>query len=126
MAVNGNYGADPNYPSPLRPNTYRDVEVNQVHETWVGKAVHNLQPVTPEDYVQAGWLWQVLGRTKGQQENLVYNISSHLFAAIKEVRERTYEMFEKVDKDLGRRVRESTEDRRSKADTEEETSIIGK
>ena len=109
MAVNGNWGSDANYPSPLRPNTYKPVEPSQEHETWSGHAVKNLQPVTSEDYVQANGLWEVLGRTPGQQENLVHNISSHLFAAVKEVRERTYDMFDKVNADLGSRLRHATE-----------------
>lgn len=116
MAVGAhtNYGAAPNYPSPLHPNTYKPVDAvleaaNSQHETWVGKAVHNLQPVTDEDYVQANALWEVLGRTKNQQEHLVHNVSVHLFAAVKEVRERTYGMFERVNKDLGARIRSETE-----------------
>ncbi|KAH8801786.1 peroxisomal catalase [Xylogone sp. PMI_703] len=109
MVVNGNYGDAPNYPSTLRPNTYLDVDSNQQHEVWTGQAVYNLQPVTDEDFVQANMLWKVLGKQKGQQENLVYNISSHLHAAVEDVRERTYRMFSRVDEDLGRRVRQSTE-----------------
>lgn len=108
-AVNGNYGADPNYASPLRPNVYRPVDANVGHEEWVGRAMYNLQEVTDEDYVQAKGLWDVLGRTKGQQENYVHNVAVHLFGAVPEVRERTYGMFERVDKELGRRIREATE-----------------
>jgi len=110
MAVNNNGGSDPNYPSPLKPNVYKDVDVNQTHETWVGKAVYSLQPVTDEDYVQANGLWEVLGRTPGQQENFVHNVASHLFAAVKEVRERTYDMFGKVNPTLGQRIKEATEE----------------
>lgn len=109
MTVNGNYGAEPNYPSTLKPNIYRDVDVNQQHETWVGQAVYNLQEVTDEDYVQATMFWNVLGKQKDQQEHLIYNVSTHLQAAIPEVRERSYAMFEKVDHDLGRRLRLATE-----------------
>jgi catalase len=106
-----NYGANPNYPSPLKPNTYLPVDqpIDAAHETWIGQAVHNLQPVTDEDFVQPNLLWEVLGRTEGQQDHLVHNISVHLFAAVKEVRERTYGMFERVNKDLGARVRSETE-----------------
>ncbi|ETI23416.1 hypothetical protein G647_05218 [Cladophialophora carrionii CBS 160.54] len=106
-----NYGAHPNYPSPLKPNTYLPVDqpIDAAHETWIGQAVHNLQPVTDEDFVQPNMLWEVLGKTEGQQEHLVHNISVHLFAAVKEVRERTYGMFDRVNKDLGARVRSETE-----------------
>jgi catalase len=104
MAINGNGGLAPNYPSPIKPNVYKAVDVNQEHENWVGKAVYNLQPVTDEDYVQANGLWEVLGRTPGQQDNLVRNVATHLFAAIPEVRKRTYVMFAKVNPDLGKKI----------------------
>ena len=106
-----NYASGPNYPSPLRPNTYLPVDetADKSHENWVGRAVHNLQPVTDEDFVQANMLWEVLGRTEGQRDHLVHNVSVHLCGAMKEVRERTYGMFERVNGELGRRVREETE-----------------
>ena len=109
MTINGNYGDSPNYPSSLRPNTYRNVDVNQKHENWVGQAVHAVQAYNGDDYTQANWLWEVLGRQKGQQENLVHNVAVHLFAAQKEVRERTYAMFSKINDELGRRISEATE-----------------
>ena len=46
----------------------------------------------------------MLGRTPGQQENLVKNVAGHLSGAIEDVRERTYGMFSKVDADLGRQI----------------------
>lgn len=109
MVTNTNYGSLPNYPSPLRPNTYAQIDTTLKHETWVGQAVYNLQPVTDEDYVQANGLWEVLGRTPNQQDHLVHNISVHLFAAVKPVRDRTYGMFERVNATLGTRVRDETE-----------------
>jgi catalase len=107
--INGNYGNDPNYPSSLNPNEYKPVDVNSNHEEWVGTATYNLQEVTDEDFVQAKWLWEVLGKTPGQQENFVHNVAVHLFAAVSEVRERTYDMFARVDENLGMRIREETE-----------------
>ncbi|KAI5927539.1 catalase Cat [Camillea tinctor] len=109
-AMNGNYGADPSYPSPLSPNEYKPVDVGVAHETWVGRATYDLQEVTDEDFVQAKWLWDVLGRTPGQQENLVHNVVVHLFAAVPEVRERTYGMFSRVDRTLGQRIKAATEE----------------
>jgi catalase len=108
-AINGNYGAAPNYPSPLKPLEYKPVDVNIAHEEWVGKATYDLQEVTDEDFVQAGWLWSVLGRTQGQQDNFVHNVAVHLCGAIGEVRERTYGMFERVNAELGQRIRVETE-----------------
>lgn len=109
MTVNGNYGPAPNYPSTLRPNKYVDVDVNQQHEVWTGQAVRNLQEVTDEDFVQADMLWKMLGKQKGEQDKLVHNVATHLCAAAAVVRENTYKMFERVNGDIGRRIREATE-----------------
>ncbi|KAF2099930.1 putative catalase [Rhizodiscina lignyota] len=110
-AINGNYGADPNYPSPLKPITYKPVDVNQQHEEWVGRALNpqNFNEVTDEDFVQATGLWHVLGRQEGQQANFITNVSSHLFGADPRVRQRAYEMFGRVDKQLGSKLEVATE-----------------
>lgn len=109
MAVNGNYGANPNYPSSYRKMTYKTVKPTNEHEKWAGAAVSFLSEVTDEDYVQAKGLWDVLGRTPGQQDNFIGNVSGHLCAAKKDTRERTYAMFLRVDAQLGARIKEETE-----------------
>jgi catalase len=113
MAIN-NYGAAPNYPAPMKPNTYQSSDINVEHETWVGKATYNMQEVTDEDYVQATWFWErVLGKQDGQQQNLVNNVVSHLSNADDgAIRERTFQMFARVDKDLGRRIKDGVEEKR--------------
>lgn len=126
FTVHSNYGSDPNYPSPLRPLTYKPVDKHPAHERWVGSAVNALQPVVDDDFVQATGLWEVLGRTKGQQDNFVYNVSSHLFAAKKEVRERTYKMFAKVDENLGARIEEASEKAAKAAEAEKGDWILDK
>ncbi|KAF3345799.1 hypothetical protein VdG2_06035 [Verticillium dahliae VDG2] len=74
------------------------------HERWEGEAVEAVfAEVGPEDYVQAAGLWAVLGRTQGQQENYVGNVAGHLAGAEEGTRRRVYEMFGKVDGELGRR-----------------------
>jgi catalase len=65
--------------------------------------------VTDEDFVQPAALWEVLGRTPGQQDNLVRNVSGHLSAAKEPTRKRTYEMFSRINKDLGARIEKETE-----------------
>jgi len=65
--------------------------------------------VTDEDFVQPAALWKVLGRTSGQQDNLVRNVAGHLCAARELTRKRTYEMFYRINKDLGARIEEETE-----------------
>ena len=110
MAVNGNYGANPNYPSTFRAMEYRPVKASQEHEKWTGAVLSKQIPVTDEDYVQANGLWQVLGRTEGQQDHFVHNVSVHLCNAQEKVRQRTYGMFARVNADLGKRIEKSTEE----------------
>ncbi|KAK3938387.1 catalase-like domain-containing protein [Diplogelasinospora grovesii] len=112
MCVDGNYGSTPNYPSTYRPVTFRPVKpvVATAHEVWTGAVVNELfGEITPDDYLQANGLWEVLGRTKGQQENFVHNVSVHLCDAHRQTRERTYDMFDKVNKGLGEWIRLETE-----------------
>jgi catalase len=110
MAIHGNYGANPNYPSSYRQLTHKPTSPSVTHEKWSGSAVHALfKDVDDEDFVQATGLWNVLGRTPGQQENFVRNVSVHLCGAHHETRNRTYQMFSRVDKALGRSIHEQTE-----------------
>ncbi|KAK2050654.1 catalase [Colletotrichum somersetense] len=111
MAVNGNYGANPNYASSFRPLDYKPVKaVNTPHEKWAGEVVTDLfGPVKPEDYEQALGLWRVLGRQPGQQENFVSNVSGALADARADVRARTYEMFSRVTPELGAAIEKATE-----------------
>ena len=104
-----NYGAQPNYLSSFRPITFRPVRNHDAHENWVGQATAFTTQVTDDDFVQAKALWDVLGRTPGQQDNFVYNVSVHLRAAKEVVRRNTYAMFNRVDRELGRRIEEATE-----------------
>ncbi|MBE3044920.1 catalase [Candidatus Bathyarchaeota archaeon] len=107
MAVNGNYGRNPNYPSSFRPMTYQTAAgVPNPHETWAGRVVSDLfGEVKPEDYEQATGLWNVLGRTPGQQQNFLKNVSGHLSGAHRDTRKKTYEMFSRVDARLGEDIK---------------------
>jgi catalase len=109
MSVDGNHGANPNYPSTFRPLQYKPVKASQEHEKWAGAVVTEQLPVTDEDFVQANGLWQVLGRQPGQQENFVGNIAGHLCNAHPRVRKATYGMFRRVNADLGARIEKATE-----------------
>jgi len=109
MAVNGNYGANPNYPSTYRNLSYKPVKPSQEHEKWAGAAVAQQIPVTEEDFVQPGRLWEVLSRYPGQQGNFVKNVSGHLCAAKEPTRKRTYGMFKRINKELGERIEKDTE-----------------
>ncbi|EFW98653.1 peroxisomal catalase [Grosmannia clavigera kw1407] len=111
MAVDGNYGANPNYESSYRALTYKPiVPTVAAHEKWVGAVSSAVfADVSDEDFVQPNALWKVLGRTAGQQDNFVHNVAGHLSAAKKDTRERTYGMFSRIDADLGRRIKKETE-----------------
>ncbi|KAK5144984.1 peroxisomal catalase A, partial [Oleoguttula sp. CCFEE 6159] len=109
MAVNGNYGSIPNYPSSFRKLNFRPMKPIQEHEKWVGALLTQQIPVTDEDFVQPAGMWEVLGRTPGQQDNLVHNVAVHLCAAREPTRKRTYGMFCKVNNDLGARIEMETE-----------------
>lgn len=103
-----NYGSEPNYTSSLKPLAYKQVPNDKAHEDWVGKATAFSWKCTENDYAQAEGLWHVLGRTPGQQDNFVHNVSVHLCDAKPEVREKTFQMFDRVNKDLGLRLRAET------------------
>lgn len=104
-----NYGAEPNYTSSFSPLNYPSINtksIDSAHEEWVGRATNfNWRAGDGDEvYVQARGLWNVLGRTPGQQENLVKNIAGHAKDARKEVRERVVKMFSRVDEEMGRRL----------------------
>ncbi|KAF3012978.1 peroxisomal catalase A [Neopestalotiopsis sp. 37M] len=111
MAINGNYGANPNYPSSFRPMTYRPAKaVNTPHEQWTGAVISDMfDEIKPHDYEQATGLWNVLGKQPGQQENFINNVAGHLAAARPETRKGTYDLFSRVDEKLGAAIKEATE-----------------
>ena len=89
--------------------TNEPVKLSQEHESWVGAAVAQQLPVTEEDFVQAAILWEVLGKQPGQQDNLVGNVAVHSSAAKPAVRNRTYEVFTKINRDLGKKVEQEAD-----------------
>lgn len=118
-----NYGAAPGYQSSFYPITYKPATPHtSPHERWVGAATNFTSTVTDADYEQANGLWIVLGKTPGQQDSFVYNVSVHLKDAKPEVREKTYGMFNKVNPHLGRRIMEATE-KRAKEDESERARL---
>ncbi|KAK9460442.1 catalase-like domain-containing protein [Lipomyces oligophaga] len=113
MRVDGNYGPFPNYQStkcPMRyqPGSFTTMSTAKHNETWSGPAVDLSPEVTDLDYEQPRALWKVLGRQKGQQENLIYNVATHLAAADPAVQQQTFVMFARVDKMLGEKIKDLT------------------
>lgn len=109
MSVDGNCGAEPNYPSSFAPMAYRhDLNPsNTMSEEWHGAAAAFHWEASDADFEQAGQLWEVFGRTN-QQDALVHNISVHVQAAKPQVQDRVFEMFARVNPELGRRLRDAT------------------
>ena len=107
MAVN-NFGANPNYISSDRPLKFKQSATSQSHDAWTTQALTFMFQVTDDDFVQPKALWEVYGKT-GQQEHFLYNISLHLANARKDIRERQYALFDRVDSELGQKVRAATE-----------------
>jgi catalase len=59
--------------------------------------------------VQPRGLWRVLGKTPGQQENFVKNISGHIAGVTeKNMRLAVHDMFRRVEKELGDRIEAAT------------------
>ncbi|KAL1891144.1 catalase A [Ceratocystis pirilliformis] len=111
MVVDGGYGRNPNYPSSYRKLQFNtNVKVTNEHEVWTGAVTNELfQEVSDADFEQPAKLWEVIGRTEGQQQNLVNNVAAHLSAAQVDIRNRTYEMFGRVNESLGQQIRDATE-----------------
>jgi catalase len=107
MAID-NSGANPNYIASDRNISFEKSGTSEDHEMWTGNVLSFMFQVTDEDFVQPRAFWEVLGRT-GQQEHWLYNISKHLANARRDIRERQYGVFERVDEELERKVREVTE-----------------
>ena len=94
-----NYGSQPNYiPATDQAPIVNAPQYQQraAHEEWVGKVVDYESQPTDADYVQPRDFWNVLGKTAGQQKNLVYNVAENLSGALQSVRVKTYGKFEHV------------------------------
>jgi catalase len=92
-----NYGGDPNYVrSGLRLVALKgQVGAKGVsqHDKWVGEVAGFTSEVVDDDFVQPRGLWEVLGRTEGQQENFVANVADNLKGALPEVQKETFGKF---------------------------------
>ena len=109
MSIDGNFGANPNYIASDRPVKFKKTANSEAHEQWTAHALTFMHQVTDEDFVQPNELWKVLGKQPGQQDHLVYNISVHLSNARKDIRERQYGVFDRVNPDMAKKIKEATE-----------------
>ncbi|KAE8386842.1 catalase-domain-containing protein [Aspergillus alliaceus] len=120
MRFDDNYGGDPNYVgSSLQPTKfYQEVKNSKVsrlsgcteHEKWVGEVSNFQTHITDDDFVQPAGLWEVIGRDPGHQERTIGNIASHLKGVKSpQLRDAVYELFGKVNADLGESLKKVTE-----------------
>lgn len=111
--VDGNYGSLPNYPATKCPVGFgASAKINDEVRTeqWPGTITNfhwSVDESQKQEYEQPAALWKVLGKTPGQQENFVNNVSGHLSQATPATQDKVFGMFRTVDKGLGDRI-EST------------------
>ncbi|KAJ5881956.1 uncharacterized protein N7529_000628 [Penicillium soppii] len=120
MNFSNDYGADPNYVgSSLQPTKfYQDVKGVKAsalstfteHEKWTGEVCTFQSHVTDEDFVQPAALWDVIGREAGHQQRFFGNVAIHL-CQVKHpsLRQAVYDLFSRVNPDLGAGVKKETE-----------------
>ncbi|MCJ1287164.1 hypothetical protein MMC26_006512 [Xylographa opegraphella] len=109
-----NLGSLPNY-IPGDQQHKKIITVKQyeqaAHEQWVGTVTYFDSKVTDDDYVQPRVFWKMLEKADppGQQERLVGNVAASLSKADAPIRQATYDIFTKIDADLGIRIKKETE-----------------
>ncbi|CCK68079.1 catalase A KNAG_0A04000 [Huiozyma naganishii CBS 8797] len=111
MNVDGNFGSEPNYYSTNCKYQFiqQDRPIQQHQEVWQGPAIpyHWATSAGDIDYVQPRALYQkVLAKQPGAQERLAHNVGVHVANACSGIQERVFEMFSRVDPQLGNRIRE--------------------
>ncbi|BAE57564.1 unnamed protein product [Aspergillus oryzae RIB40] len=120
MRFDDNYGGDPNYVgSSLQPTKfYQEVKNSGAarlsglteHEKWVGEVTNFQSHITDDDFVQPAALWEVIGREPGHQDRTIANLSGHIKnVRSPQLRNAVYELFAKVNADLGERLKKATE-----------------
>ena len=109
MCVDGNLGSTPNYAGAYNcPVQYKAAaQLAPGHEEKYHDEVVPYQwEITDYDFVQPGKLWDVLGKTSGEQEALVHNVAGHVQAAKPFIQERVCEYFSKANPVIGKLIKE--------------------
>lgn len=108
MAVNGNLGATPNYLATLEPIQFKEFKLQEEQEVWTGAACPFHWKYTDDDFKQASALYKVLAKYPNQQRNLAHNVAVHVQAADAAIQDRVFEMFAKVNQELGAAIKKET------------------
>ncbi|KAL3454197.1 catalase-like domain-containing protein [Aspergillus insuetus] len=120
MRFDDNYGGDPNYVgSSLKPTKfYQDMKctnpstlaLHTEHEKWAGEVSAYTSEIKDEDFVQPAALWEVIGREPGHQNRVIANlVTSVKGVKYPELRKAVYNLFSRVNNDLGLKLQECTE-----------------
>jgi catalase len=120
MRFDDNYGGDPNYVnSSLQPTKfYPDVKgvspaslsLHTEHEKWVGEVTTYTSHIDENDFIQPAALWEVIGREQGHQDRTIDNLAGSISGVISpQLRNAVYDLFSRVNQDLGARVKKATE-----------------
>jgi len=105
-----NQGRRPNYISSIQPIEFKkkDYELNKVHNTFVGNAVHYLSELQPIDFEQPRMLWEKVF-DDGAKERFINNVSGHMAnCPKKEIIAKQIAIFYEVSPDLGERLAKAT------------------
>jgi catalase len=101
-----NQGSRPNYISSIDPIKFRERTVNldKVHNDYIGDAVIFLSEIRPEDFNAPRNLWEKVFNTKAK-DRFISNVSGHMSTVTdKEIIKRQIAIFREVSEDLATRL----------------------
>lgn len=74
-----------------------------------------------EDFAQPRNLW-TLYQKSGEDKNFIHNLSGHVAKALPEVQGKTIEMWNRVDKEIGERLKKALDDTHKGKEADHSTS----
>ncbi|GME89124.1 unnamed protein product [[Candida] boidinii] len=110
MMVNGNLGGTPNYAGayncPVQYQAPIKASSKTPEEQYEGENLsYDWTEVNEYDFYQPGRFWEVLGKTKGEQEALVHNVANHVSGADEFIQDRVFAYFSKANPVIGDLIR---------------------
>ena len=105
-----NQGSRPNYLSSIEPISFRERSVNldNVHGSFIGKAVSYLSEIRPEDFNAPRALWERVF-DEDAKERWIGNVSGHMANCQKEeIIKRQIAIFREVSEDMASRLEKAT------------------
>jgi catalase len=105
-----NQGSRPNYISSIDPIKFRERTVNldKVHNDYIGDAVTFLSEIRPEDFNAPRNLWEKVFDAKAK-ERFISNVSGHMSTVTdNEIIKRQIAIFREVSEDLAARLEKAT------------------